>query len=247
MKSDQANFTLRFDPDDFGQIPMALPDLVLDGETEENQQISFNFEGKLQQIPNKLKAVSRTYYEGKLLQNNFAILPINSSATDFDQKPYFKTNLIQIKKLDETYLISRNRTETSLNFIFNVRLNLLVPGMYLFFLRFTDLSDALFLESYVTLKVKSKQSNEQNEMKTIKEYRAYLCDENWSNKKLFDQFCHPSDIILSDDNKKMFLGTDQRGFVNDGEAGKNERLLIDDVQLEMSNYFLQKIQSDIMM
>ena len=186
--------TIRNCKDSFGLF-QALPDIILKNGDQAllNKHLKMQVTGELQQMPKKYRGLMRIYYEGKIIKQSYQI---------------FGEAVPGKKVKDEDF---RNNTRMEMNypdhmsaqFMFEHKMAVMPPGMYMIVWRITDMSSQLFLDTYSIVRVRVRflgwviflsvslsqnfmckmiqnlppflKENEDKNFELIQEYRSYVC------------------------------------------------------------------------
>ena len=217
-------FTVKNARDSFGQF-MTLPDINLSEEKQMvNKILKFHILGELLQKPLKFRGLFRIFYEGQLVRSSYQVFDYDTSSS------------VSFKNSTKFYVTHPSKEHSTFNIEYNM--DLLPPGMYLFLIKITDISNQLYLDSYNIGRVKLS-SDEKKSFLLTQEFRAYTCSDADKFDEFLKKFCNPDNITLDDTKKGKFLG------IQDNKAVKDTYHERDELKKEWSSYLMQKQMSKL--
>ena len=120
--------------------------LDLEGGSIEKQVLKFQVDGSFVTMPSKFTGFLRVFYEGKLIRSSYQFLSEERRRTNGDGS-----------KLNQTSFEYSKFQKSKLKFTVTAEFDVLAPGMYFVVWKVTDMSLQLYLDAFLSFRVRHKE------------------------------------------------------------------------------------------
>lgn len=246
VRSNSSFVTLKYNLNNFGQF-MVLPDYEISQNNDNNnnfdhdQKITFALQAEFQQRPRFFKTLSRTFYESRMIQSKFNVISLEDHKNEDSPNYEFNFQNDQLKQFIEIK--------------FHFKFKILPPGIYLFMLKLTDLSETIYIDSYNIMRVTWQGKTIVQNYNLSQKFRSYSCDSKLKNNifayadHFYDDFCRISEDDKLDENDEEYMekfvssAQENIDIYQSEETRQIKEKYAKEQELEWLDYRLQKIES----